>query len=72
MSTDARIALARVSYTVAEAVEATGISETTIRAAIADGSLVANYVGARASKPILRAVELDAWIASLPTSRRSA
>ena len=72
MAADTRIALARVSYTVAEAVEATGISETTIRAAIADGALVANYVGTKASKPVLRAVELDAWIASLPTSRRTA
>lgn len=66
------ITLARVSYTVAEAVQATGISEATIRAAIADGSLVANYVGVKASKPVLRAVELDAWIASLPTSRPAA
>lgn len=63
------ITLARVSYTILDAVAATGISETTIKAAIADGSLVANYVGAKASKPVLRAVELDAWIASMPTQR---
>lgn len=50
------LAIARVSFTVAEAVQATGISEATIRAAIADGSLIANYVGAKASKPVLRAV----------------
>jgi len=66
---DDRIALRAVSYTLAGAVEATGISEDTIRAAIADGSLIANYVGAKATKPVLRAVELDAWIESLPTSR---
>lgn len=64
-----RITLSRVSYTLAGAVEATGISEDTIRAAIQDGSLIANFVGAKATKPILRAVELDAWIASLPTTR---
>lgn len=62
------IRLTRISYTVAEAAQATGISEATIRTAIADGSLVANYVGAKALKPVLRAVELDAWIASLPKS----
>lgn len=65
----AGITLTRVSYTLAEAVAATGISERTIRGAIEDGVLVANYVGAKASKPVLRAVELDAWIASLPTRR---
>lgn len=63
------ITLARVSYTLAQAVEATGISADTIRAAVAAGDLVANYAGEKASKPIFRAVELDAWIASLPTER---
>jgi hypothetical protein len=64
-----RITLSRVAFTLAGAVEATGISEDTIRAAIKDGSLVANWVGEKATKPVLRAVELDAWIASLPTER---
>lgn len=67
---DDRIQLARISYTLTEAVTATGISEDTIRAAIQDGSLIANWVGAKATKPVLRAVELDSWIASLPTTRR--
>lgn len=63
------ISLSRVSYTLADAVIATGISEATIRAAVADGSLVAHYVGAKATKPVFRAVELDEWIESLPTVR---
>ncbi len=63
------ITLARVAYSLAGAVEATGISSDTIRAAVADGTLVAHYVGEKASKPVFRAVELDAWIASLPTER---
>jgi hypothetical protein len=63
------ITLTRVSYTLSEAVVATGISEDTIRAAVADGSLVAHYVGAKATKPVFRAVELDEWIESLPTTR---
>lgn len=63
------ITLTRISYTLADAVIATGISESTIRAAIADGSLVAHWVGAKATKPVLRAVDLDEWIQSLPTGR---
>lgn len=63
------ITLTRVAYTIAEAAEATGISATTIHEAIRDGSLVANFVGTKASKPVLRAVELDRWIASLPTRK---
>jgi hypothetical protein len=63
------LTLARVSYTLADAVEATGISANTIRDAVAAGALVAHYVGAKASKPVFRAVELDEWIASLPTER---
>jgi hypothetical protein len=63
------ITFVKVSYTLAEAVAATGISEPTIRAAVANGDLIANYVGEKATKPVFRAVELDAWIASLPTER---
>lgn len=63
------VSLSRVSYTLADAVTATGISEDTIRAAVADGSLVAHYVGAKATKPVFRAVELDEWVESLPTVR---
>lgn len=63
------ITLTAVSYAMADAVKATGVSEDTIRAALNDGSLVAHYVGAKATKPVFRAVELDAWIASLPTEK---
>ena len=34
-----------------------------------NGSLVAHYVGAKATKPVFRAVELDEWVESLPTER---
>lgn len=63
------ITFVKVSYTLVEAVVATGISERTIRDAIDDGLLVANYCGLKSSKPVLRAIQLDAWIASLPTVR---
>lgn len=49
---------------------ATGLSETTIREAIAAGDLVVRYGGKRATKPIVDAVELFTWIRSLPTTRR--
>lgn len=51
------------------AAEASGVSKTTIREALADGALVAHYVGGRASKPVIRAADLDEWIESLPTER---
>ena len=62
------ITVRQVSYDLRGAAETTGLSVKTIQAAIAQGDLVANYVG---RKPILRAVELDAWVASLPTERRA-
>jgi hypothetical protein len=62
------LALAAVSYSVAGAVRATGIGETSIKSAIARGDLVAHYVG---TKIVLRALDLDDWIQSLPTERVS-
>lgn len=61
--------LPRISMGVRDAAAAAGVSEDTIRAAVREGSLVAHWVGAKATKPVIRAVELDAWIASLPTQR---
>ena len=58
----------RISYSLGDACEAVGLSPHTLRKAINDGELVAHYVG---TKPVIRAVDLDEWIASLPTQRRS-
>lgn len=63
------LALAAVSYNMAGAIAATGIGETTIKAAIKRNELVAHYVG---TKLVIRAVDLDDWVASLPTERDSA
>lgn len=63
------ITLTQVSYDLPGAEKATGISEYTIRDAVKKGSLVAHYAGEKATKPIFRAVELDEWVASLPTER---
>lgn len=60
------LALAAVSYNMAGAVAASGIGETTLKAAIARDELIAHYVG---NKLVIRAVDLDEWIDSLPTER---
>lgn len=60
------VELKAVSYDTTGAVEATGLSKTTIQEAVAKGELIAHYSG---RKPIFRAVDLDLWIESLPTER---
>lgn len=56
--------LKAVSYDLDGAVEATGLSKTTIRAAVNAKNLVAHYEG---RKPVFRAVDLDEWVRNLPT-----
>lgn len=63
-----KLALAAVSYNMAGAIAATGVGETTIKAAIDSGDLIAHYVGV---KIVIRAVDLDEWVESLPTERRA-
>lgn len=60
------LALAAVSYDLTGAVAASGISDRSIRQAIKDGELIAHYLG---SKPLIRAVDLDEWVQSLPTEK---
>lgn len=62
------LGLAAVAYNMAGAIAATGIGETRIKEAIARGDLVAHYNG---SSLVMRAVDLDAWIQSLPTENPS-
>lgn len=57
-----------VSYSLADAASAVGLSERTLSDAIRDGSLVAHYQGRKAL--ILRD-DLRDWIESLPTTRPS-
>lgn len=63
-----QLALAAVSYNMAGAVAACGISEATIKRALAADELIGHYVG---RKLVIRAVDLDEWIRSLPTERVS-
>lgn len=61
-----RLALAAVSYSRDGAAEATGCSRSSIDNAIAAGDLTAHYLG---TKPLIRAVDLDDWIRSLPEEK---
>lgn len=63
------LALAAVSYDVVGAAVASGASERSIRKALADGDLIPHYLG---TKPLIRAVDLDAWVQSLPTEKGGA
>lgn len=54
----------KIAYNLKEAAEAAGVSVSTLRRAIANNDLVANYP--TASAVILRE-ELEAWIKSSPT-----
>jgi hypothetical protein len=56
-----------IAAPVSRAAEAAGVSETTLRQAIALGEVVVHYAGRRATKPIIRAIYLDQWVQSLPT-----
>lgn len=62
----ARAPIVPVSYDLARAAAAVGLSERTLRDAIATGDLIAHYLG---RKPLIRRADLDAWIESLPTER---
>lgn len=55
-----------VAYSIKDAAAAAGISERTIRQAIKDGDLVANYPTSHA---VILRDELEAWIRSTPTER---
>jgi excisionase family DNA binding protein len=68
MTPAAVITYPRISYSLDGACKAVGLGPDTLRRAIADGELVAHYLG---TKPVIRAVDLDTWIESLPTERRS-
>lgn len=54
----------KLSYSVREAADATGLSVDTIRAAIRTGRLEARYP---TSKGVILATELDRWLEAAPT-----
>jgi hypothetical protein len=62
------LALNAVSYTVPNAAKATGIGQKKIIAACDAGDLPCHWNG---PNRIIRAVDLDEWIKTLPTERTS-
>lgn len=58
-----------ISYELVHAAAAVGLSDRTLRDAIADGSLTAHYQG---RKPLILRDDLIDWIRSLPTEKRTA
>ena len=64
-----RTEVPRVALSINEAAEAVGYSDKVIRQAIATGDLVARY--GTGSKPVIRLVDLDAWLLALPTRART-
>ena len=67
----AYLAVPWISAPLAEAAASAGVSVTTLKDAIADGLLAVHYVGAKATKPVIRAIDLDAWIEAQPSTRRN-
>jgi Helix-turn-helix domain len=68
MSTEPTIvAYTWVSKALPDAAELVGVSLRTLQRAVDQGDLIVHYAGQRNTKPIVRAVDLDAWVESLPT-----
>ena len=54
----------KLAYTYEEAAEATGVSARSLRRYVERGELAAKYI---ATKPVILASELEAWLESLPS-----
>lgn len=58
----------KIAYSLDEAADAVSLSRTRLQEAINSGDLPVAYSGI---KPIVRALDLDAWVAALPTERKT-
>jgi excisionase family DNA binding protein len=57
----------RIAYTIREAAEAVGLSETVVRRAYRSGQLPVHFI---TSNPTILRVDLEEWVAAAPTQRR--
>jgi excisionase family DNA binding protein len=64
-----QIAYSFIACSVRDAADRVGVSETTLTKAIDAGCLIAHRAGDKGGKRIIRAVDLDEWVQSLPTER---
>lgn len=76
MSARLRAAKPAISYSIPEAVDATGLGETVIKDALTSGILPKHYVqveedGRPISRPVILGEDLAAWIRDSPTERAS-
>ncbi len=62
------VAKPKFAYSIAEAAEAAGVSDKTIRRAIEAGDLAVRYP---TSRPVVPVDELRAWIDAMPSQRPS-
>lgn len=74
MTARLRAAKQAISYTIPEAVEATGLGETVIKDALASGLLPKHYVrvdhdGKPITRPVILGDDLVEWIRNSPTER---
>jgi hypothetical protein len=74
MTARLRAAKPAISYTIPEAVEATGLGETVIKDALSSGILPKHYVqveedGKPISRPVILGEDLASWIRDSPTER---
>lgn len=63
----------QISYSVDQAAESTGVSDTVIRRAMRAGDLIARYPvidGESITKPLIYRADLDEWIRRAPTAPR--
>ena len=58
----------RISYTIQQAAQATGLSESEVRQAYRDGEFTVHHRGKRV---LIRRDDLDAWVNGMPTERAS-
>lgn len=58
----------RLSYNVADAAAAVGVSPDVIRRAVRNGDIPVHYP---TSRPVILRDDLEAWLASTPTERAS-
>lgn len=65
-----RVMADKLSYSYEEAAAALGISAKVLQLAVKDNELVPTYVTER--KPVFRTAELERWLDSKPTERRTA
>ena len=58
----------KIAFNLVEAAQATGVSDKTIRRAVACGDLPVKYP---TSRPVVMADDLRAWVESAPSERRA-